>query len=496
MELYFTQSISPFLIVPAAFWLYASAVQNRQQRSDIISSTTAVFFDAVAFYGGLSLALWIRFGAGWIAIDPSKGIPSAGAMTRASLVATGVFLLTCRALKLYQRPHTGRFEDKIPRIVRAIGLGFIMYLALEQALQLQPPFSRLALGIAALTTGLFVMLQRYIIYRCEWNLARHMTKINRVIILGTDAVSWNLAEAIRKEPFFRSDVLGFVRTSNDPPNQQIPADLILGTLDEAEALLTSSEANELFIADLNIAHKRMVDIIVHCENNFVGFRIVPDLFRILTSNVDIQDINGIPVVSTARYPLDFATKRLLKRAFDIAFSLAALSMLALPMLIIAILVKRSSPGPIFYRQTRLGENGEEFNILKFRTMQADAESDNQPGWSTPEDPRRTGLGTTLRKWNLDELPQFINVLAGNMSTVGPRPERPYFAEQFTLEFERYMKRHTFKPGITGWAQVHGLRGDTSIEDRLRFDLYYLENWSIALDVKIILKTLFSHENAY
>ena len=241
----------------------------------------------------------------------------------------------------------------------------------------------------------------------------------------------------------------------------------------------------------------MARLIGFCENNLISFRLVPDLFRILTSGVDIQDINGVPVMGTARYPLDFTSKRILKRLFDICGALLALIFCSPILLIVACIVKRSSPGPILYRQIRCGENGRAFSMLKFRTMRADAEKeDDTPGWTTPDDPRRTGAGAFLRKWNLDELPQFWNVLKGDMSIVGPRPERPYFVEQFKDDIERYMKRHTFKPGITGWAQVHGLRGDTSIQDRLRFDLFYLENWSLALDFKIILKTVFSTENAY
>ena len=462
-----------------------------------MSALTAVIADTAAIYGAFMLALWIRFDSQWIAVDPSKGIPTSEAMIRSSLVATAVLLITFRALRLYRRPHNGRFEDKVPRIIRAIGMGLILYLALEQALQLQPPFSRIALAIASGTITFLVLLERYILYRIEWNLARHMTKVNHVLILGTDAVAWNLSEAIRKEPFFRSTVLGFVRTTEEAsPHAEIPPEKLLGDIADFEDLFKEHNANEVILADLAVSHPRMVEIILHCENHFAGFRIVPDLFRILTSSVDIQDINGIPVVATARYPLDYFNKRLLKRIFDICFSTIALLILALPMAIIALLVKRSSPGPVLYKQVRLGENCEEFEMMKFRTMRQDAETNTTPGWTTPDDPRKTKLGSFLRKWNLDELPQFINVLQGHMSIVGPRPERPFFAEQFTQEIERYMKRHIFRPGITGWAQVHGLRGDTSIEERLRYDLYYLENWSLALDFKIILKTIFSHENAY
>jgi exopolysaccharide biosynthesis polyprenyl glycosylphosphotransferase len=234
---------------------------------------------------------------------------------------------------------------------------------------------------------------------------------------------------------------------------------------------------------------------MRCEQSYIDFHLVPDLFRILTSDLEVRHLEGIPIMGLGQWPLDQAGARMVKRLFDIAFSFSALVLTAPVLLLAALAVKFSSPGPILYRQERCGEKGRSFQMLKLRTMIADAEQ-NGPGWTTPDDPRRTRVGGLLRKWNIDELPQFWNVLAGHMSVVGPRPERPHYVEQFKNEIERYMRRHVHKPGITGWAQVHGLRGDTSIEERITYDLFYLENWSLGLDIKIILKTLATRENAY
>jgi exopolysaccharide biosynthesis polyprenyl glycosylphosphotransferase len=475
---------------------YHPPVQNRQDTFATVSTLVAIVSDGLAISGGLLAALWIRFNSGWIPIDPTKGVPSYQDMLEASLIATGVFLLTFRSLELFKRPHKGRFEDAIPRMIRAIGLGFILYLALEAALRLEPSFSRGALAIAAGTITFLVLLERYLIYRIEWNLARHMPRINRVLILGTDHLAIKLSDAIRKEPFLRADILGFLRT-NPADDIEMEPDQVIGELADFEQIVAERQANEVILCDLDIGHEKMAHLISFCENNLISFLKLPDLFRFLISGVVIQDINGIPLEGTARYPLDETGKRLLKRLVDIGGALLALGVFSPVLLLVAIVVKRSSPGPILYRQTRCGENGQSFTMFKFRTMRADAEKENEaPGWTTPDDPRRTGPGAFLRKWNLDELPQFWNVLVGDMSIVGPRPERPYFVEQFKDDIERYMKRHAFKPGITGWAQVHGLRGDTSIQDRLRYDLFYLKNWSLALDFKIILKTLFSTKNAY
>jgi exopolysaccharide biosynthesis polyprenyl glycosylphosphotransferase len=223
---------------------------------------------------------------------------------------------------------------------------------------------------------------------------------------------------------------------------------------------------------------------------------VPDLYGVLTSRVRVNHVADIPLIGIASWPLDAFWNRVLKRFEDIAGSLVGLLLSAPIVLLAAPLIKRSSPGPVFYRQTRCGIAGKPFTLFKLRTMPVDAEHATGPVWATADDPRRTRIGEFLRKWNLDELPQFWNVLAGDMSLVGPRPERPHFVEQFKGGVGHYMTRHISRPGMTGWAQVNGLRGNTSIEDRVQHDLYYLENWSLSFDLKILIQTFFNRQNAY
>jgi exopolysaccharide biosynthesis polyprenyl glycosylphosphotransferase len=233
-----------------------------------------------------------------------------------------------------------------------------------------------------------------------------------------------------------------------------------------------------------------------CQNHFVHFRLVPDLFRILTSGLEVTNIGSTPVLGIRKWPLDYFWRRLSKRVFDLIGASFGLLISSPVILIAGIATKITSPGPVFFRQKRLGENGLEFALIKIRSMRHDPDAESRPGWTRENDPRRTRLGAFLREWNIDELPQFWNVLVGQMSLVGPRPEQPFYVEKFKDEFDRYMRRHTYKPGITGYAQIQGLRGDTSIEERLKADLYYLENWSLSFDFKILLKTLFSRKNAY
>ena len=466
----------------------------RQSTANLISSLTCAVCDFLVILSSMWVTALIRFDSGWFYTDASKGRPDDLQLLRLCALAGVVFVLVFQALQLYKRPRAGRFEDTIPRTLRAILIGFVLYVAAEAFTRMDPSFSRKGLLLGLFIVPFFVLLVRYLLYRIEWNLARHMTKINRVLILGTDAVSQRLHRTIEREPFLRSSVIGHLRTSktdDEDPTLQI----LEGTLSDVEAICKDHQINHLILCDVGIDRNTLVDISVFCEHHYIQFQMVPDLFRILTTNVAIQDLAGVPMMGLGDWPLDHASNRWLKRAFDIAFSCLALALTSPVLLIAAVAIKLTSKGPVFYVQERCGENGRPFNILKLRTMCMDAEA-NGPGWTKPDDPRRTPIGGFLRKTNLDELPQFWNVFRGDMSVVGPRPERPHYVEQFKGEIERYMRRHIHKPGITGWAQVNGLRGDTSIEERIRYDLFYLENWSIGLDIKTIVKTLALSKNAY
>jgi exopolysaccharide biosynthesis polyprenyl glycosylphosphotransferase len=246
----------------------------------------------------------------------------------------------------------------------------------------------------------------------------------------------------------------------------------------------------------DIPHEQKSDIILRCEREMVDFRLVPDLFEVLTSNVAVVGIDGVPLMGLRPLPLDSAWNRFLKRVFDVAGSLIGL-VLAAPIIAVAsVFIKGGSRGPVFYRQVRCGEDGKEFVLYKLRTMKVDAERQTGPVMALEDDPRKTPIGRFLRKYNLDELPQLYNVIKGDMSLVGPRPERPYFIEQFKYSIPRYMSRHHIKCGITGWAQVHGLIQATPLEERIKYDIYYMENWSLLLDLRIILMTVLTTKDGY
>jgi Undecaprenyl-phosphate glucose phosphotransferase len=277
----------------------------------------------------------------------------------------------------------------------------------------------------------------------------------------------------------------------------------VGRVDEAPEIVDRFERNGcaidyVYIALPLAAAERIEALANELSTRLAHICLVPDLFHFDIVNSRISDLGGLPVIHLVdEAPLEF--RRIVKRVIDILFSMAVL-ILTLPVqLIIAALVKISSPGPVFYRQQRMGLNGLTFDILKYRSMPVHTESDTGPVWAKQEEDRATPLGRFLRRTSLDELPQFINVLMGDMSVVGPRPERPVFIEEFRQRIPRYMLRHKMKAGITGWAQVNGWRGNTSIEKRIEHDIYYIQNWSLLLDVKIILMTIWSgfvNKNAY
>jgi len=284
------------------------------------------------------------------------------------------------------------------------------------------------------------------------------------------------------------EVVGFVTRNPDFALSEVSGATVLGCTDQLTELIDEHQIDEVMIALPEATHDEIINLVAKCERASLSVKVYPDVFQIIASSVSIDDLGGLPLLSMRDVRLRgwYAT---LKRAMDMVISGIALILLSPVMLFVALLVKLESKGPVFYVQERMGLDARPFMMIKFRSMRQDAEA-NGPGWTRPDDPRRTRIGTIIRRINIDELPQLINVLIGEMSLVGPRPERPVYVEQFKRSIPRYMQRHQEKAGITGWAQVNGLRGDTSVAERTKYDLWYIENWSFLLDLKILIRTLF------
>ena len=471
---------------------------RKRDTLDVMFSAGAIAADALAIYGGFMLATWIRFDSGWMPqrhATPERLYHTYGV---GAIVATIVLLLVFRFMGLFVRPQTGRFSSKIPRIVRATGLGILLTVVVAFSLQneVRVEYSRLVIGTAFFTIVFLALLERYGLYRIEWNVARHSKEFNRVLVIGTDEVAVRLSHTLKREPMLRARVGGFLQTDTGATHPDIPPDQLLAPETDLATVLAEKRFDQVILSSSDLGRQYTVDLILLCERNLVTFNMVPDLFRIMTSSMDVQSLSDIPLLGISRWPLDCFWNRVLKRAEDIIGAAVGLLVSAPVLLLAAVVIKRTSPGPVLYKQERCGERGRTFPLYKLRTMHVDAESTTGPVFTAEDDPRRTRAGSLMRHYNIDELPQLWNVLCGDMSLVGPRPERPHFVEKFKTDISRYMWRHVSKPGLTGWAQVNGLRGNTSIEERIKYDLYYLENWSLAFDFKILVSTLFAHENAY
>jgi Undecaprenyl-phosphate glucose phosphotransferase len=313
--------------------------------------------------------------------------------------------------------------------------------------------------------------------------------LKRILIAGAGDLGKVVAEKILQHHELGYHVVGFVddRAGGDHLGYRgLP---LLGTLAEAADVVRQERIDHLYVALSLEEHVKMLDLIESTSREMVDVKVVPDLVQFLALRARLEDLDGVPIINIHDVPLQ-GINAVIKRAIDFTLSGLAAIVLALPCAIIAALIRLSSPGPVFYRQERMGLDGRPFTVYKFRSMRMDAEEVTGPIWARDNDPRCTPVGRFLRKTDMDELPQIWNVLKGDMSIVGPRPERPFFVDQFKHRVPQYMLRHKVKAGITGWAQVNGWRGNTSLEKRIEFDLYYIENWSVSLDLKIMWMTLF------
>jgi Undecaprenyl-phosphate glucose phosphotransferase len=311
--------------------------------------------------------------------------------------------------------------------------------------------------------------------------------LKRILIAGSGDLGRLVADKVLEHRELGFRVVGFIddRTGDHIGYRGLP---LLGTLGEADEIIRREEIDHLYVALPLEEHVKMLGLVEATNREGVDVHVVPDLLQFIALRARLENLDGVPIISLNDVPLR-GFNSILKRALDVAISASALTVLAFPFLLIAAVIRRTSPGPVFYTQERMGLDGKAFQVLKFRSMYEGAEDESGPVWARENDPRCTPVGRWLRRFDVDELPQFINVFRGEMSIVGPRPERPYFVEQFKHRIPQYMLRHKVKAGITGWAQVNGWRGNTSLEKRIEYDLYYIENWSVGLDIKIMWLTV-------
>lgn len=381
-------------------------------------------------------------------------------------------------------------------IVKSCVIWCVAFLALSLMFQTDPQISRLYCVIAAVASMGLLLFWRWTLH-CIFREEKYVAKLRQKAVM----VGWNdeCERALRRSRGGRIQpivVCGVVVPSSGSFDRRPPGDVpVLGRYGDFRRVLRGSGADLAMAVDGSLSREEILDLSEICGKEFVDFKIVPNCFQILLSGLQLESFHGMPVLGVGKLPLHHAFNNALKRAVDIVGSLIGLVVFAPVVAVFMAWVYFESPGPVIYRQRRVGLNGRPFEILKIRSMKPDAEVAGKVGWTVKDDPRRLKVGAFIRRWNIDELPQFWNVLRGDMSLVGPRPERPELIEGFKEEIPHYNVRHNIKPGVTGWAQVNGLRGDTCLRERVKFDLDYLENWNFLLDFQIMAMTFLSRRGA-
>ena len=445
---------------------------------------TIVLFlaDVIVIFSVFLFSYWLRFYSPLVKIVPvTKGIPPLSFYLFGSIFVVVVWVVVFNAYGLYKSSRPRSAFDEFYLLAKSATVGFLLVLAFTFFYR-STSYSRATLAISWIVGILLLFLERRIMTRIEKHYTKRGWGVKKALIVGTGELGLSLYERWRKNPQLGYRLLGLVegeelRQSN---NGQLVSDNqkttsvsnlqsgtenvpILGTVKDLLSIIKNEDI-ELVILALPLSyHQKMMEIILSCEDLKVEFQIVPDMFEIMAARAKVLTLDGIPLISLGRTPLE-GGNRILKRIMDLTVSSTGLVVLSPLFTILAILIKLDSKGSVFFRQARLGRDGRRFTQYKFRSMVENAEGKTGPVFAKEDDPRRTKIGAFLRKNNLDELPQLFNVLKGEMSLVGPRPERKFFVDKFKEGIPRYFLRHKVKSGITGWAQVNGLRGDTSIQE--------------------------------
>ena len=406
-----------------------------------------------------------------------------------------IWLLTLYMRGLYKIEGRTR-KQLFGSVVLAEGIAFLVLIAATWFTHRQS-YSRVVFAYFFVLTTVFLPLFRMLL-RHIFIVSRRPGFRTRTLIVGAEDLARRTSERLCNRPELGVDLVGFLSAQVQRVEDSYCGLPILGGYQDVDRVVRSYGVGLVLFALPHEHQNRLGEILGLIEDQMVEVKVVPDLYRFVKLGGSIEEFDGLQIITLTESPMH-GWNRILKRGMDIVVALAALAVFSPVMLLAGLAVKLTSRGPVFYIQKRMGLDGRLFNMYKFRSMFHDAECRTGPVWCVPGDPRVTGVGRVLRRTSIDELPQLFHVLKGDMSLVGPRPERPELIEEFRRKVPRYMLRHKMKAGMTGWAQVNGLRGNTSLEDRIDHDLEYIKNWSLAFDLRILVKTVYSvltDKNAY
>jgi exopolysaccharide biosynthesis polyprenyl glycosylphosphotransferase len=438
--------------------------------------------DVLAIVIGFFISFWLRFASGLLGVP--KGIPPFS-----SYLIVVPFLLAVQLIYFsYQgfyrfKLRRNRLDDLFSVILNSGASAFTVLLFFSYLKSygfIRFEISHVFLLVYVPVSIMTIFLCRALMFKAFRRVALARNGVSRVLIAGSGALAEMTAANLAKYGHFGLEVSGFLAPET--------GGRVLGDYADLERVVKKYGITDLFVALPLSEYGTIMKLIESANNLLLDIRLVPDILQLASLKAGLEHIEGLPIINLGDIPLE-GWPALSKRLFDLLISLAGLVCFLPVFAVTALLLKLDSRGPLLYRQTRLGLDGRIFKMIKFRTMVCNAEKETGPIWSPQNDPRVTRVGKVLRKFSIDELPQLINVLAGDMSLVGPRPERPELVQKFRQSIPRYMLRHRVKAGMTGWAQVHGLRGNTPLDKRIEFDIYYIQNWTFRLDLEIIFRTI-------
>jgi len=443
-----------------------------------------VLCDVIAISLSLLFAWYIRF-ASPLFIDGIRTINFRAYMTYLFFILP-IYIIIFLCAGLYRPYRKQRFYKEFQELISANFIGLFIFMAILYTTK-STHFSRIMLGLFYISSVTFTSVERGSIRKLLRLLRSKGFNLKHIIIVGAGKIGQTFADKVQGDGQLGYHICGFVDDYYSKPEKD--GIKILGRTKDLNAILEDYRIDELIIALPNSSFQRINQIIDLCEYQGIKTQIIPDYFNLIHGRKAVfEELDGIPLINTRYIPLDKGANKFIKRLSDLVLSTFIFIVLSPLLLVTALLVKITSPGPIIYKQIRLGLNRKEFEIYKFRSMRTLSSKESNTGWTTENDPRKTTFGSFIRKTSIDELPQLINVIKGDMSLIGPRPERPFYVKKFKDEVPNYMIKHHVRPGLTGLAQVKGWRGDTEITPRIKCDIEYIEQWTIWMDIQIFFKT--------
>jgi len=447
--------------------------------------TLVLLLDLVTLSCSWILAYFLRF---YLPVVPvSKGIPPFFTYLTLLLVMLPLWYIVFKAFGLYRPRRISSKFAEIMDIAKGTTIAILILVSLTFFVR-KYEFSRLTFVYFGIICVIALCVERILFRELLRLIRKRGYNLRHALIVGTGSLGQDVTDRVHSHPELGIKIRGFLCEDNSQIGNELKGFKVLDTFENVRNVVMNQNIDMVLITLPLSAHERLKNILDDIGDEMVSIMLIPDLIELATLRGGIGEFEGMPIISLRDTPL-YGWNVVVKRVTDMVLSITILLAVSPLMIVISFLVKATSIGPVFYRQERMGLDGKIFSMLKFRTMETQAEKETGPVWAAKGDSRKTIIGSFLRKTSMDELPQFFNVLKGDMSIVGPRPEREFFIQQFRSKIPKYMLRHKMKAGITGWAQISGWRGNTSLEKRIEYDLYYIENWSLGFDLEIMWLTI-------